>query len=115
MPNNFLQKHFCQWCKDENDAHLFSRRRINSPSFKGTNTVILGRVARNVAGGLVKNAGWQVTTKEKDGIWREVCTHKYVPVVKCSDININNDNANCFRVGDECKTFHTPDYWDPRL
>jgi len=105
-PDNFLQRHFCQWCKNRSnsdseaeqleDAALFSSRRWDGKITK--NTVI--------AGGRVEYAKWEPCGN--------YCSHDYASVFQCWDISENNwdiseNNTSCRYVG-ECKTFHHPDY-----
>jgi len=109
LPNSFLQKHFCQWCKNRsnsentedarleqlNDARLFSRRRRDQK----INTVI--------AGGFIEEAEWKVDGSGKRTLTKAYCTHKYASVFQCWKVPMND--FSCRYVG-ECKTFHVPDY-----
>merc|ERR1711962_23358 len=104
-PSNFLQKHFCSWCRRDNydhDAVIFSRRRYNHEGFQGVNTVIVGLTS--------EEARWTEfnhTQVYEDGSIKidTFCTHEwYTTVLQCS-VHYSEDD-HCIEVG-LCKTFHS--------
>ena len=85
-PENFLQKHYCPWCKNTEDAQLFSSRRWVDVT---VNTVI---------------GGWPI----EEAKWETVgnyCTHRYASTYQCWK------DEGCRYVG-LCRTLHVPEWSD---
>jgi len=138
---NFLQKHFCWWCKPDKtptgiwkrekgiwDAQRMSRRRMLDKKWAGWNTVVFGH---GVGGQDVVNwtsANWTQydrPIKDVDNQVETLCTHDSFLMTYSCQIDMtkprNPKNVEekltpqkkdrCWLIG-YCKTFHSPHYFN---